>query len=131
MKVIEGDDPMELFDETMGMIEELDGAFCQFDCHAFGFVIYVVQSFASELIDFIVHDDLLGHHRGLKHSPTYWHWLFCCPSFPSNASMITFVNPLVLMVFLVWLLRNNVGDHFDAILEKFLSLFYTTATKVK
>jgi len=45
--------------------------------------------------------------------------------------MLTFVNSLILMVFLVWLLRNDVGDHFDAILENFLSLSYTTVTKVR
>jgi len=131
MKVMEGHDPTELFDETMGMIEELDNAFRQFDCRAFGFVIHIVRPFGSELIDFIVPDDPLGRRRGLKRSPTYWHRLFCLPSFPSNASMIAFVDSLILMVFLVWLLRNNVGDHFDAILEKFLSLSYTTTTKVK
>lgn len=30
----------------------------------------------------------------------------------------------------VWLLRNEIGDRFDSILEKFLSLSFSSATKV-
>jgi hypothetical protein len=37
-KTSESDEPMELFEETVRMLEELDSAFQQFDYVAFGFV---------------------------------------------------------------------------------------------
>lgn len=38
MRTSEEDEPMELFEETIGMLEELDNAFQQFDSVAFGCV---------------------------------------------------------------------------------------------
>jgi len=71
MRVVEGDDPTELIEETMEMVEELDNAFRQFDYLAFGFVIHIIQPCASELINFLVLDDHLGHRRSLKCSLMY------------------------------------------------------------
>ena len=39
MKTLEDDEPTGLFEETVGMLEDLDDAFQQFDSVAFGFVV--------------------------------------------------------------------------------------------
>ncbi|KAF9528394.1 peptidase family C50-domain-containing protein [Crepidotus variabilis] len=91
------EDPKEMFDETVAMLQELDEAFLQFDSLAF------------------------GPRRSLGTSP-------------GILTQLDVLAPQLLSTVLcqqLWLLRDDAGDVFDGILEKFLSLSSTKRAKAE
>ncbi|CAA7261156.1 unnamed protein product [Cyclocybe aegerita] len=95
----EDEDPQQLFNETVQMLEELDVVFRQFDNTAF------------------------GPRRSLGTSPRH-----VGPA-PTDVLVPELLASILRQQ--LWLLRDEIGDVFNSILEKYLSLSWSTATKAE
>lgn len=87
-------------------------------------LVVAFNPFLSALVDRL---GLLRQRRiTMKYSrPTCW-----LPCFHTNVRTCRFLFRIGLLIPVVWLLRDDVGDGFNALLERFISLSHSSRSKV-
>jgi len=87
-------------------------------------LVVAFNPFLTALVD---HLELLRERRiTMKYSrPTCW-----LPYFHTNVRICRFLFRTKLLIPVVWLLRDDVGDDFNALLERFISLSHSSRSKV-